>query len=106
MSKEIYTKRLYTIDEIKRRLTPIFIQFGLKKAAVIGSYAQNTAKPDSDIDILISTKKVFDLETYSDFEEKIQQSLNKNVDLVFYDYINPHMKDIIIKEAVAIYDEQ
>ncbi len=99
------TDELYTIDEIKKRLTPVFIQYGLIKAAIFGSYAQKTANPHSD-NILISSKQVFDLDTYSDFEEKILQALNKNVDIVFYEYINPHMKESILNEAVAIYDEQ
>lgn len=99
------SNELYTIDELKKCLTPVFIEYGIKKAAVFGSYAQNKAKPDSDIDLLISSRKVFDLDTYSDFEEKLQSILNKNVDIVFYDYINPHMKEGILKEAMSIFEQ-
>ncbi|HHY22640.1 MAG TPA: hypothetical protein GX527_00135 [Clostridiaceae bacterium] len=46
-----------------------------------------------------------DLDTYSDFEDKIEKSLHKNIDIVFYDYINPHMRDSILKEAVSIFEQ-
>ena len=30
--------------------------------------------------------------------------INKNVDIVFYDYINPYMKEGILKEAMSIFE--
>lgn len=97
------TDMLYTIDEIKKRLTPIFEEYMISKAAVFGSYAQNKAKADSDVDLLISSEDVFDLDAYCEFEEKIEKILDKNVDIVFYDYINPYMRTNILREAVSIY---
>jgi predicted nucleotidyltransferase len=99
------TDKLYTIEEIKEILRPIFLEYKLKKVAVFGSYALNKATPESDIDMLVSSRHVFDLDTYSDFEDKIEKSLHKNIDIVFYDYINPHMRDSILKEAVSIFEQ-
>lgn len=97
--------KLYTIEEIKEILRPVFIEYGLEKVAIFGSYAQNKATPDSDIDLLITSNRVFDLDTFTDFEEKIKKLLKKNIDIVFYDYINPHMKDFILHEAVSIFEQ-
>lgn len=97
---------MISIDRIKESLTPIFKSYQIEKAMLFGSVARGEDTPSSDIDILISSKTVFDLDKLCDFEESITKAVGRNVDIVFADYINPYMKDSIMNEAVNIYDEQ
>ena len=45
----------YTIDEIRRRVTPIAEKSKLRAVYLFGSYARGEAKEESDIDSLFST---------------------------------------------------
>lgn len=47
---------IYTIEEIRRRITPIAEKYDLRAVYVFGSYARNEATENSDIDVLIDTK--------------------------------------------------
>ncbi|EPM6859082.1 nucleotidyltransferase family protein [Enterococcus faecalis] len=44
---------IYTISDIQKLCTPIFLEWEIKKAFLFGSYARNEATETSDIDILI-----------------------------------------------------
>lgn len=46
---------MYTVSEIKARLTPIFAEYNVKNAVLFGSYAKNTADEKSDIDICVDS---------------------------------------------------
>ena len=94
-----------SIDQLKQQLSSIFKEYSLDKAAVFGSYARGEAKDSSDLDLLISSEKTFDLETYSEFVEALERITAKKIDIVFYDYLNPYMKDNILKEAISIYEQ-
>ena len=94
-----------SIERIKKQLAHVFQEYGLDKAAVFGSYARGEEREDSDVDLLIFSKRVFDLDTYGEFEEALEKAAGKKVDLVFDNYINPYMKDEILKEAISIYEQ-
>jgi predicted nucleotidyltransferase len=44
---------IYTISDIQKLCTPIFLEWKIKKAFLFGSYARNEATETSDLDILI-----------------------------------------------------
>ncbi|MCL2446816.1 MAG: nucleotidyltransferase domain-containing protein [Oscillospiraceae bacterium] len=46
---------VYTIDEIQRRLIPIFQENNVRRAVLFGSYAAGNARPNSDVDILVDS---------------------------------------------------
>ncbi|MCX6719707.1 MAG: nucleotidyltransferase domain-containing protein, partial [Candidatus Staskawiczbacteria bacterium] len=46
-----------SIQEIKRKISPILKKNGVKKAAIFGSYARGEEKKRSDVDILIEYEK-------------------------------------------------
>lgn len=47
---------MLTVEEITRRLTPVFEAGGVTKAVLFGSYAKGTADEDSDVDLVIETE--------------------------------------------------
>ena len=52
------TRGVYTIDEIAERVRPVAEEYGVDFIYVFGSYSKGTARPDSDVDLWVSAKKV------------------------------------------------
>lgn len=46
---------VYTVDELKMRMRPIFIQYGIRKAVLFGSYSKGEAGVKSDVDLLVDS---------------------------------------------------
>ena len=75
---------VYTIDEIKERVTPVAEKYGLRAVYLFGSYARNEATDDSDVDLLIdrtgsSVKGMFDM---GNLYHDLQESIGQDIDLV------------------------
>ena len=47
--------RIYSISDIKAKLSPIFTDYGVRKAVLFGSYSKGTARSTSDIDLLVDS---------------------------------------------------
>lgn len=51
-------RKVYSMKEIAERIRPVAKEFELEAVYIFGSYAKDTARPDSDVDILVSAEKV------------------------------------------------
>jgi uncharacterized protein len=96
-----------SIEDIKRKIIPILIKNGVKKAAVFGSYARGEQTQKSDVDLLIEyrddDKSLFDL---IGLQMELEEKMEKKVDLGEYSAIRPRIKERILKEQVCIYEEK
>ena len=97
---------VFTINEIKDKLEPVFKKYGLLRASLFGSYARDEASVYSDVDLLVQMDETFDLSKYLKFEISVRKILKKKVDLVEYRCINEFMQDDILKEAIPIYEHK
>ena len=81
------TRDIYDIAEIKRRLTPVFRENGVRRAVLFGSYARGEACPKSDVDILVDSGlrglAFVGLMGY------VRDALQKEVDLLDVFYVKP-----------------
>lgn len=48
---------IYSLNEIKQKLAPIFAEYDITKAILFGSYAKGQATEMSDIDLVIDCKQ-------------------------------------------------
>ena len=73
-------ENVYTVAQIKDRLTPVFRRNNVRKAVLFGSYGKGLATPRSDVDILVDSG----LPGLSFFGllEDVCQSLDCPVDLI------------------------
>jgi hypothetical protein len=105
MTKDVKDK----IEQIKRKVLPILVKHGIKKAGVFGSVVRGTDKRDSDVDFLVEfsdqTRQSMSLFDLMDIEEELEQVLGKKIDLVQYDLIKPALKEYILPAEVRIYEE-
>lgn len=94
---------IYTPNQIRDILNPVFKNHKVKKAILFGSYAKGMANEQSDIDILVDSGlrglKFFGL------LEDVVNSLNKNVDLIDTSQIisDSKIENEIAKSGVVIY---
>lgn len=105
---------IYTVAELKQRITPVAKKFNLKAVYLFGSYARNEATDESDVDVLIdrtgsTVKSMFDMGgLYNDLCE----SIGKEVDLITTYALEqkstrqrtPWFVDNVQKDMVKIYE--
>lgn len=90
-SSNYFINKKYTLNEIRRVLSPLFADNNVKSAILFGSYAKNTATEKSDIDLVVDSGlkglKFFGL--VNDISESLRvpvdvfdvREINKNSDL-------------------------
>ncbi|MBU3965170.1 nucleotidyltransferase family protein [Patescibacteria group bacterium] len=87
---------------LKNKSIPILKRYGVRRAAVFGSFARKQTRKSSDIDILVDIQKDISLLDFIGLKLEIEEALGKKVDLVEYNTIKPLIKKRIIKEQLVI----
>ncbi|MEK7116541.1 MAG: nucleotidyltransferase family protein [Patescibacteria group bacterium] len=96
-----------TLENIAINIRPIFEKYGIKYAGIFGSYARGEARPDSDVDILVSFgDQIFTLLDLFSFKEEISERLKKPVDIVSDRAIVPYFKEYIYRDLKPIYEQR
>jgi uncharacterized protein len=71
------------IDEIKHAVLKVVGEYPLKKVKLFGSYADNKANDDSDIDLLVEfNNNDVTLLTLTGLKYKLEDLLGVNVDII------------------------
>ena len=91
---------IYTIDDIIKISKPIFKKYNIREAFIFGSYANNNAKKDSDIDFLITPPTGFTLLRMYSLEEELKSIFKKNIDLVSNNIYTRDMNKEISNDGV------
>lgn len=85
------------LDDIKEKAFPILRNAHINKAALFGSYVRGDNTEKSDIDILVAFPENTTLIDVVRLKKKLEEQLQKNVDLVSYNAISPLLKHSILK---------
>ncbi|MEO7908187.1 MAG: nucleotidyltransferase family protein [Roseiflexaceae bacterium] len=75
------------------------LDFGVSSLAVFGSVARDTARPASDVDVLVEFNTPVGLFTFVRLQQHLEALLGCRVDLVTPDAIRPTMRASILAEA-------
>ena len=96
-------KGIYTIEEIKDKVTQIAKERELSFIYLFGSYAKGTMNEKSDIDLLVSNE-IKGLE-FLGLVDELAQNLNKRVDVVRIDDLKNNFEFLneILATGVKIY---
>lgn len=105
---------VYTIDEIKARITPVAEKYGIPAVYLFGSYARGTATEESDVDLLVDTAgtKLTNLFALGGLYCDLEDALGKEIDLVTVDTLEQPARmpsDLLFrnnvrKDMMSIYD--
>lgn len=74
--------KIYTIEEIREKVKPIAEKYGIEKVWLFGSYARGEATEDSDVDLMISYKKLIGKFAIGGVFVDFKEALGKSVDIV------------------------
>jgi predicted nucleotidyltransferase len=97
------TDKIYSIDEIKKIISPIASRYGVERVFLFGSYARGEATEESDLDFRIdkgALRGLFQLGgLYSDLEERF----DKKLDLLTTGSLEQKFLDRIASEEILVY---
>lgn len=46
---------VFTVDELKKLLIPVFQNYNVRRAVLFGSYSKGSATPESDVDLMVDS---------------------------------------------------
>ncbi|MDO8569731.1 MAG: nucleotidyltransferase domain-containing protein [bacterium] len=88
-----------SIMEIKEKISPILRAYGIKKASIFGSVSRGDERPDSDVDLLVELGSgPMGLIKFIGLKHKLEDTLEKDVDLITEGNINRHLEPYIRPE--------
>ena len=93
----------YTIEELRRIITPIAQAHGLRSVSLFGSYSKGTARRDSDVDLKIEKGGVMSLFQLSSWRLEMEDALKVPVDLVTNDSSDHEFLNLIAKDELLVY---
>lgn len=91
-----------SIDEIKRKISPILGKYGVARAALFGSIVRGTATEKSDIDLLVKLPNNASLLDLAGLKIELEEKLGKKVDVLTYNSLHPLLRDRILKSQEII----
>jgi predicted nucleotidyltransferase len=95
---------MVTLNQIKNTVGQIAPRYKIRGVKLFGSYANGSARPDSDVDLLVefSEDPVSLLEIFG-FKDEASEQLNVSVDIVKYPLGNPYDPDFSLGETIDVY---
>lgn len=99
------SSEIYTIEQLRTMLIPVFRLHGVKSAVLFGSYGKGVAGPDSDIDLLVDSR-LRGLR-FVGLMEDVRSTVDKDVDLLDISHVedNSKVQEEIKKTGVLLYEE-
>jgi hypothetical protein len=101
-------ERIYTPNEIKEKVFPVFKANPIERAILFGSYAKGNPTFASDVDIVIdSNGALLNINFYGVLEE-LTECLDKRVDLIEISEIRKGtpIHRAVEQEGIILYDKQ
>ena len=77
-------------------------RYAVNLLGIFGSYARNTQRPDSDVDVLVSFTEMPNLIEFIQLEDELSSLLGVQVDLVLRDELKPRIAQRVTIEVIPI----
>ena len=94
--------RMQALQALARAKPELTQRFGVTRLALFGSTASDTARNDSDIDILVTFDGPATSERYFGVQFHLEDLFGRPVDLVTEKALRPELRPFIEKEAVHV----
>ena len=95
-----------SLEETKRqlqKLKPVLREkYNVETIEIFGSYARQKQTPRSDIDLLVTYTEIPDVVGVNSLKRFLKRKLGVKVDVISKKYINPLIKEQVLKEAISI----
>jgi hypothetical protein len=90
------------LQQMTEQMLPYCKQQGICKLGIFGSFARGTARPDSDLDLLVDFIHPTSLLTQIRIERELSELLGIKIDLVTEQGLSPYLRDQIKAELKVI----
>lgn len=90
------------LDELAERIAPILRSHGVVHASVFGSFARGTQHETSDLDLLVEFADGRGLLDQAALEADLVEQLGREVEVITYRALNPHMREGVLRDQVVI----
>jgi predicted nucleotidyltransferase len=108
---------IYTIEQIKEKITPVALKYQLLAVYIFGSYARGEATENSDVDILVDKTGITNLRglfAMGGLFNDLSEALEKPIDLITTGALeekstkerNPWMIENVNNEKVKKYESR
>lgn len=101
-SRRLNKYSVMELEQIKDKIIPILRRYGVKKAAIFGSFVRGEERKDSDIDILVEFEGEKSLLDLAGLKIDLEEALGRKVDVLTYNSLHPLLRDRILREQKAI----
>ena len=96
---------VFTIDDIKKRVVPIVIKYGINTFCLFGSYAHGEANESSDLDFVMDKGDLKGLK-YVSLVQDLENEFNCRVNIVSDGCSNKEFLEAIDDEKVILYERK
>ena len=96
---------VFNIDDIKKRVIPIVIKYGIHTFSLFGSYARGEANENSDLDFVMEDGELKGLQ-YVSLVLDLEDEFNCHVDVVSKGSSNKKFLNAIKDEEVLLYERE
>lgn len=103
---------ILSIHQIKERIIPVCIEYGINIVYIFGSYSRSEATKESDVDLLVESSKNPSLDSLLKvcaFENSLKDALKKEVQVITHIPLDKHstiFKNNLMKDMVLLYERQ
>ena len=94
--------RQQAIDALTRAKPELMRRFGVTRLALFGSTVRGEARPDSDLDVVVSFDRPATSKSYFGVKFYLEDELGVAVDLVTDRALKPELKPYVEREAVDV----
>jgi uncharacterized protein len=94
--------RISTLALLAQHKIELTRRFGVTDLALFGSAARNTARPDSDVDVLVTFDGPATSQRYFGVQFYLEDLLGRPVDLVTAKALRPELRSFIEREAAHV----
>lgn len=97
------TEQIYSIDDLKRIITPIAEKYQVASVYLFGSFARGDYNEQSDIDLRIEKGNMKGMFALCGFYTEVSEALERKVDVLTTGSLDDTFLEEIQKEEVMLY---
>ena len=91
-----------TIREQREAILSIAARHGATDVRLIGSVARGEARPDSDVDLLVTWSEGTSLLNHAALMLELERLLGRKVDIASDGWVKPSVRNSVYRDAVAL----
>ena len=95
-----------SLDDVKQQLQALKPtlkrRFKVETVDIFGSYARGEQDEKSDLDILVTYSEMVDFLLIARLRRYLGRKLHMRVDVISKEFLNKHIKEQVLEEAVSV----